>query len=148
MANNIFYIAHLMKSFLKYLLLPSTMLIASCFWYPDPNFYAKITNNSEHNITRVVIMNRYSDVKISESGNELIAKNGGSKTYNTSGIPGFIVCVEAENALEPECTVILSSDEDTKYITWNGNGGSGWVPVTMVPNCPKVFKQCKEIKND
>jgi hypothetical protein len=126
------------------------MLLAACYVY-TPN-YVKITNKSEYNITWVVIVDTDGGkIVTNEKDDELIAKNGGSKTFNVGeDIYDFIACVEAEDTLEPICTIALdfAGTGGDKSITWNGHNGSGWLPAAIFPNCPKIFAQCNSEAKD
>jgi hypothetical protein len=109
----------------------------------------EITNYSEHNITRVVVKDtRTGEVFEYNKDDELIAKNGGSKRFGIDGTLDFIVCVEAENISEPFCTAFIrvgarpGTDSSIIFIAWNGPDNPVWVPVTTLPDCPKVFQQC------
>jgi hypothetical protein len=138
-------------TFFKLLFLASTMLITSC--YNFEHYPIKITNNSEYNITWVVIVD--TDAKkevINKKDNELIAKNGGSKTFAVDNdVNYFIVCVEAEDTSEPMCTATRDGGngmDDEVSVSWNGSNSSGWVPATSFPACPKVFEQCNSEVED
>jgi len=153
-----------MKSFLKYLLLPSTMLIASCFWalFEDEDdgeslAYVEITNNSEYNITRVVVIEtKTGNAVINETNDELIAKNGSSKSFNINeGVEKlkngyFIACIDIENTSEPMCTttffVARCCVEQTISLTWDGGNNSNWLPFSVFPACPKIFAQCEGVQ--
>jgi len=148
----------------KYLFLASTLLIAACPWYNileennSPDRSIRITNNSEYNITRVIIINteatKTESIVVDEKDNELIAKNGSSKTFNigSAGPPWKpIACVEAEDTLEPICTLYLNNSNITWNITWNGNDSPDWLPATSFYECSNLFAfvQCRpEVKDE
>ncbi|MDR2581759.1 MAG: hypothetical protein LBC85_12320 [Fibromonadaceae bacterium] len=115
----------------RFFLIILLLLVISCDTaYYGPAFVT-VTNNSEHNITRVMVGDVDANLTIvNEASNELIAKSGGSKTFEVSGknIPGkFIVCVEAEDTSEPMCTVRFALRESDKiFFTWGGDNSSVW----------------------
>jgi len=127
------------------------MLISSCFLSSDDDGFCsnglKITNNSEHNITRLVVVNTNTDeVVTDEKGNELVAKNGNSKIFEHPNTD-FIACIEVEGTLEPICTTWFGACADN--FIWNGSYDHYWVPATIFPKCPKVFTQCNsEVEDD
>jgi len=135
----------------KYLFLASTLLIAACpLLSKDDDYFCstglKITNDSEHNITRLVVVNTDTDeVVADEKNNELVAKNGGSKIFEHPNTM-LIVCIEAEGTLEPICTTRLGPCADD--FIWNGSYDNYWVPATIFPKCPKVFTQCNSEVED
>ncbi len=119
-------------------LLANMVLIMAC----DPGLTpsrVKITNNSEHNITRVVIANAETGFMIVDKrDNELIAKNGNSKIFDVRGeeIPGeFITCVEAEDTSGLMCTAMFNLFFDSsKSFIWAGNDSSPqWYPIDDFP---------------
>jgi hypothetical protein len=138
--------------FFKYLFLASTMLVVSCPLNDDfdgpCSTGLKVINNSEHNITRLVIVNTNTDEVVTDvKNNELVAK-GDSKMFEHPQINGFIVCIETEGTLEPVCTYEVGPCAD--LFIWNGSYDSNeWFPATFFPKCPIVFTQCNsEAKDD
>ena len=110
-----------------------TMALISCI--DPPSSFVKITNNSERNITWVVIVDMKTGYAVAnEKGNELIAKNGGSNSFEPSGLYGsgssgkYIACVKAEEISDFMCTATftLKQDDDSKAFVWNGSGDSVW----------------------
>jgi len=121
-------------------LLANTVLIMACnFDTGLTPSRVKITNNSEHNITRVVIVDADDGFMIvDERDNELIAKNGNTKTFKVRGeeISGnFIACVEAEDTLGLMCTTMFYLYHDSsKSFIWAGNDSSPeWYPIDDFP---------------
>jgi hypothetical protein len=141
---------------LKLLFLASTMFITSCIWpfLEEPeelkqDRHFTITNNSEYNITRVIIIYYYGEIEniVDKKDNELIAKNGGSKIFNMGKIPigsweKCIACVEAEDTSEPMCTLYRCD------ATWNGNDSSDWLPAASFYECPSLFAQFVQCRRE
>jgi len=144
--------------FFKYLFFASTILATSCPLFYGLDYYVKITNNSEHNITSVVVIDLdEKKVILNEKDNELIAPNGNSKSFKIKidQEDDAIACLEAEDTSEPMCSIKFtlvyegSGYSKPPSLTWNGLKSSGWVPVSTLPICPKYFQQCNpEVKND
>jgi len=103
--------------------------IISCdIWDTDS---VKIINNSEYNITWVVIIDTETGYAVvSKRDDELIAKNGGFKAFK--GMGKLSACVKAEDTQELMCTAALTLrggvNHPGKTITifWNGSGDPEW----------------------
>jgi hypothetical protein len=100
--------------------------------------YVEIINNSEHNITCVMIINSETGyVTFSERDDELIAKNGGSKTFEPNSDKN-IVCVQAEDTSGFMCALTPitlksyvsynCSASKTRTLVWNGSDDPAWQP--------------------
>jgi len=142
---------------LKILFLINIMPVMACLCLLsckyETNYTVKITNRSEHNITWVVIVDtKTGNVITDEKDNELIAKNGGSRTFELGDMRNpFIACVEAEDTLEPICTTVRdwNASGGRRSIAWIGPDASNWLPAVNFPSCPKLFPQCNpEIKDE
>ena len=115
----------------RVLLLLVAVLTIGCPGPPEwPYLVITIINNSEHNITWVIIMNDDGYAYLSERNNELIAKNGGSYSYDMGSrryYSNLIVCMKAEDTPEFMCVDEFElKDEETKAFIWNGSGDSVW----------------------
>jgi len=131
------------KEMIKLVLSASVMLAVACTWLDqklNPDYgYVKITNNSEHNITSVVVIDLGKEkVILNEKDNELISPNGNSKSfkvkekdlYERGGID-VIACLEAEDTSELMCSTRLklicgvNCNKRTTLI-WNGSNDPAW----------------------
>jgi len=112
----------MIKRFILLLAIISTMSTISCEDMDLPG--VEITNNSEYDITWVVIIRRgYADT----NERKIIAKNGGSRWFDVAMGTELIVCVKAENTPELMCVDEFElKDEETKAFVWNGSGDSVW----------------------
>jgi hypothetical protein len=115
----------------RFLFIFFLLLAISCTPDDYPSFVTVI-NNSEHNITLIVVVDTKTDYHvINEKGNKLIEK-GTSKTFEIriGELPNdFIVCVEAEDISELMCTVKFTLNQDNKiFFTWGGENPSIWQP--------------------
>jgi len=97
--------------------------------------FVRITNKSEHDITWVVIVDMGTGYAVeNEKGDEVIAKNGGSKCFfpddDGNVLRRFIACVKAQDVPELVCTAEfkLGADEDGKAFIWKGSGDDAWQP--------------------
>jgi len=119
-------------------LLASTALITACYPPTEPS-QVKITNNSEYNITRVVIAKENTSLMIVDERNDkLIAKGGNVRTFDVRGEETgdrFIACVEAEDTSELMCTAAFYLHYDSsKSFVWGGNDNSpAWYPIDDFP---------------
>jgi len=111
-----------------FLLLLATVSTISCpFIHKEEATGVEITNNSEYDITWVVIIRR-GYVESSDRGDKLIAKNGGSRFFYTYGTE-LIACVKAEDTPELMCVDEFKlKNEETKTFVWNGIDDPAWQP--------------------
>jgi len=120
-------------------LLASTALITACASYGTEPSQVKITNNSEYNITRVVIAKAYTSLMIvDEKYDKLIAKGGNTKTFDIiqeETEDYFIACVEAEDTSGLMCTAEFYLDyHSSSSFVWGGNDNSpAWYPIDDFP---------------
>jgi len=96
--------------------------------------YVKVINNSDYNITWVVLIDVETGSPIlSERDDKLIAKNGGTKSYTPcelgcwDGTINLIVCVQAEDISEFMCSNVKSRCNSSEVILiWTGKDDPKW----------------------
>jgi hypothetical protein len=104
--------------------------------YCDSCDHVEIINNSEYNITQVIIIDsKKGNAIVSEIGDQIIVKNGGSKSYSGTGSErsNSIVCVKSEDnsklMCSPEFFFYCETEISiTTTFIWNGSNDPAWQP--------------------
>jgi len=97
--------------------------------------YVRVINNSDYNITWMVVIDvETGSPVLSERDDKLIAKNGGSKSYDPGSCwndtKNLIVCVQAEDTSELMCSNVKSGCNDRSgkeiLLIWTGKDDPKW----------------------
>jgi hypothetical protein len=119
-----------------------------------------ITNDSEHNITWVMIIDaHYTGTTIfSERKSELIAKDSlysfdveiGHKTVAYGAKPSFskiIICIKAEDTPELMCVDEFELyEKEIKTLVWNGKDNPAWKPMQRCDPTAKPYNNSPKME--